>query len=124
MQTLWRSSAAVLALIAGASSAAADSKEAWRLFVADRDRARVTVIDAIQGDITRDAHDEVAGFALPQQSADGRCSPMQGDGGAVTAIASGISFDDHGDHGDIEVAAPKLTRAPRSPAKAVAFRRA
>jgi len=35
---------------------------------------------------------------------------VQGDAGAVTAIASGISFDDHGDHGDIDVAAPKLTR--------------
>ncbi|RWK45359.1 MAG: metal-binding protein ZinT [Mesorhizobium sp.] len=34
---------------------------------------------------------------------------VQGDAGAVTAIASGISFDDHGDHGDIDVQAPKLT---------------
>ncbi|ATU95511.1 hypothetical protein B5P45_11930 [Phyllobacterium zundukense] len=33
----------------------------------------------------------------------------QGDAGLVTAIASGISFDDHGDHGDIDVEAPKLT---------------
>ncbi|MDE4563137.1 metallochaperone AztD [Sinorhizobium meliloti SM11] len=33
---------------------------------------------------------------------------VQGDAGAVTAIASGISFDDHG---DIDVEAPKLTGA-------------
>lgn len=33
---------------------------------------------------------------------------VQGDAGAVTAIASGISFDDHGDHGD-HGEAPKLT---------------
>lgn len=33
---------------------------------------------------------------------------VQGEAGAVTAIASGISFEDHGDHGDIDVEEPKL----------------
>ncbi|TIM62312.1 MAG: hypothetical protein E5Y60_27495, partial [Mesorhizobium sp.] len=33
---------------------------------------------------------------------------VQGSAGVVAGIASGISFEDHGEHGDIDVEAPKL----------------
>jgi zinc transport system substrate-binding protein len=98
----------VLALIAGASSAAADSKEAWRLFVADRDQAKVTVIDAIQGELL-ETFTMKSPASLYRSNSGRTVFAVQGDGCAVTAIASGISVDDHGDHGDIDIAAPKLT---------------
>jgi len=108
MQTLWRSSAALLALMAGVSSASADRQEAWRLFVADRDQAKVTVIDAIKGEILG-ALTVKSPASLYRSNSGQTVFAVQGDAGTVTAIASGISFDDHGDHGDIDVEAPKLT---------------
>jgi zinc transport system substrate-binding protein len=91
MQTLWRSSAAVLALIAGASSAAADSKEAWRLFVADRDQAKVTVIDAIQGELL-ETFTMKSPASLYRSNSGRTVFAVQGDGCAVTAIAQHRNF--------------------------------
>lgn len=108
MQTLLKSSAALLVLIAGVNSASAAEKEALRLFVADRDQAKVTVVDTINREILETL--AIKSPASLYRSKSGRTVfAVQGDAGTVTAIASGISFDDHGDHGDIGVAAPKLT---------------
>lgn len=109
MRTSYRSgSLALLALLAGTAIAAADETTAWRVFVADRDAPKVTVIDTIKGETV-----DTFGIDSPaslHRSASGRTVfAVQSDAGAVTAFSSGISIDDHGDHGDIDVDAPKPT---------------
>nr|WP_245436168.1 zinc metallochaperone AztD [Mesorhizobium tamadayense] len=100
--------ALVLSLSAGA--ALADEVTAWRLFVSDREQPKVTVVDAVKGEALETF--EIKSPASLYRSVNGRSVfAVQGDAGTVTAIASGISFDDHGDHGDIDVEAPKLTGA-------------
>lgn len=108
MQTSFRSAAALLALIAGIGNASADEKEAWRLFVADRDQPKVTVIDAVKGEVL-DTFTIKAPASLYRSDSGRTVFAVQGDAGAITAIASGISVDDHGDHGDIDVEAPRPT---------------
>jgi zinc transport system substrate-binding protein len=91
-----------------AGTAFAEEVTAWRLFVSDHEEPKVTVIDAVKGEALDTL--SIKAPASLYRSASGRTVfAVQGDAGAVTAIASGISFDDHGDHGDIDVEAPKLT---------------
>lgn len=91
-------------------AALADETEAWRLFVADHTEASVYAIDAATGD-------RIDSFALRSPAAlyaseSGRTVfAVQRDGNAVAAISSGVSIDDHGDHGDLEVTTPKLLDA-------------
>lgn len=95
----------LLALSAGA--ALADDVTAWRLFVADREQPKVTVVDALTGEAL-DTLTIKAPASLVRSDSGRAVFAVQGDAGAVTAIASGISIDDHGDHGDIDIEAPKL----------------
>jgi len=100
--------ALALGLILAAPGARAEDLTAWRLFVADREQPKITVVDAIEGR-TLEAF-AVEGPASLNRSGSGRTVfAVQGDSGAVTAFGSGISFDDHGDHGDIEVSASRPT---------------
>ncbi|MBN9074154.1 MAG: metallochaperone AztD [Rhizobiales bacterium] len=108
MNLQWRSASVLLALVSGIGVASADDKEAWRLFVADRERPKVTVVDTVKGQPVETL--QIKAPASLFRSESGRTVfAVQGDAGTVTAIASGISFEDHGDHGDIDVEAPKLT---------------
>jgi zinc transport system substrate-binding protein len=91
-----------------AGTAFAEEVTAWRLFVSDREEPKVTVIDAVKGE-TLDTFTIKAPASLYRSESGRTVFAVQGDAGAVTAIASGISFDDHGDHGDIDVEVPKLT---------------
>lgn len=90
-----------------AASLAADLS-AWRLFVADRAEPKVTVVDALAGTVV-DTFTLREPASLVRSESGRTVFAVQGDAGVVTAIASGISFEDHGDHGDIDVEAPKLT---------------
>lgn len=90
-----------------AASLAADLS-AWRLFVADRAEPKVTVVDALAGTVL-DTFTLREPASLVRSESGRTVFAVQGDAGVVTAIASGISFEDHGDHGDIDVEAPKLT---------------
>lgn len=99
--------AAGLALSIGGNAIAADTTEAWRVFIADHQQPKVSVIDAATGE-TLDMF-AITGPASLIRSESGRSVfAVQGDAGVVNAISSGISFEDHGDHGDIDVEAPKL----------------
>ncbi|MBN9249353.1 MAG: DUF2157 domain-containing protein, partial [Mesorhizobium sp.] len=90
--------AVLLALVSGIGVASADDKEAWRLFVADRERPKVTVVDTVKGQPVETL--QIKAPASLFRSESGRTVfAVQGDAGTVTAIASGISFEDHGDHG-------------------------
>jgi zinc transport system substrate-binding protein len=99
-------------LTAGATLAApvfADEghESVWRLFVADRAEPVVHGIDAATGD-------RIGSFTLKNPAAlhvseSGRTIyAAQRDGNVVQFIATGIELDDHGDHGDLEVADPAL----------------
>jgi len=102
--------ASALAMAASLAGAAFADEEvtAWRLFVSDHAEPVVTVIDALDGDVLDKF--TIRGPANLFRSAGGEAVyAVQGAAGVVTAIASGISFDDHGDHADIDVEAPKLT---------------
>ena len=98
---------ALTALLMSTAPIFAEEATAWRLFVADHGEPIVTVIDpAGAGEAQKIP---LAGSATLHRSASGKTIfAVQGVAGVVTAISSGISVDDHGDHGDIEVAAPKL----------------
>jgi len=90
------------------TGALADEKTAWRLFVSDHLDPVVNVIDVGTGE--RVGIFQVKGPASLYRSKSGRTVfAVQGSENAVTAISSGMAFDDHGDHGDIHVEAPKLT---------------
>lgn len=99
-----------LALVLSIAPGAAFAEEvtAWRLFVADHEQPKVTVVDAVEGETIGTF--DIGSPAVVYRSDSGRVVfARQGDAGRVTAISSGISFEDHGDHGDIDVEAPKLT---------------
>lgn len=100
----------ILALAASMAGAAFADEEvtAWRLFVSDHGEATITVLDAINGDVIDTF--EIDGPASLYRSDSGESVfAVQGGAGAVTAISTGIAFDDHGDHADIDVSQPSLT---------------
>lgn len=99
-------------LFATALSAPAFAEDvaAWRLLVGDHAAGTVTAIDALSGDT-------IASFALESPASlyashDGEAVfAVEGAANRVSAIKTGIAFEDHGDHGDIEVSAPELVDA-------------
>lgn len=99
-----------LAATALTAPAIADDISAWRLFVADHAQSSVTALDLATGDT-------LATFPLASPAAlyathSGRAVyAVQGAGNQVSAIASGIHIDDHGDHGDIDISAPEAIDA-------------
>ena len=107
MRALAYSGAFAVAAAALTHSASAEEREAWRLFVADHTEAVVHAIDSATGE-------KLDSFTLSSPatlfgSESGRTVfAVQRDGNLVSAISSGIAVDDHGDHGDLEVAEPKL----------------
>ncbi|MER2534063.1 MAG: zinc metallochaperone AztD [Rhizobiaceae bacterium] len=107
MNGLWKLGTAFAALMAVAGGAAAEEKLAWRLFVSDHAAGKVTVIDALAGR-TLDTV-PIKGPASLYRTDSGRTVfAVQGPSGVVQAISTGIAFEDHGDHGDIDVTAPRL----------------
>ncbi len=102
-------SALTLACMLGGSIAQADDGEVteWRLFVSDHDKPLVNVIDVKDGDKLETF--KVKGPASLYRTESGETVfAVQGKAGVVSAISTGISFHDHGDHADIDVDEPKL----------------
>ena len=102
------------ACILGASligaGAQAEEITAWRLFVSDHADPKVTVLDALSGE-TIDTFTFKAPTTLYRSKSGKAVFAVQRDGNAVSTISTGISFEDHGDHGDIKIENPKLTGA-------------
>ncbi|MGW6780527.1 zinc metallochaperone AztD [Brucella pseudogrignonensis] len=104
---LTASAIAMAAVLAGGSAKAEDDVTAWRLFVSDHAEPVVNVIDALDGD--KLASFKVKGPASLYRSESGETVyAVQGADGTVSAISSGISFHDHGDHADIDIDDAKL----------------
>jgi len=100
--------AALLFSSALVTPAVADDITAWRLFVADHTEPRLTALDLKSGAV-------LATFPLASPAslyrADDAVFAVQGAGNQVSAIKTGISIDDHGDHGDIAIDDPALIDA-------------
>lgn len=99
---------ALAAVLAGACGVAhAEEVAAWRLFVADHSEPKVTAVDALTGE-TVDTFATKGPASLYRTSSGQTVFAVQGSAGTVEAIATGIAFEDHGDHGDIDVDDPRL----------------
>jgi len=120
MKNFGPATAVALMLPLSAGSVLADEIAAWRLFVADRDAPRVSVIDAIDGR-TIETFDIKSPAGLHRSSSGQTVFAVQADAGTVTAFSSGIAFDDHGDHGDISVGASRPTGVELTGAKPAHF---
>ncbi|MCA6119321.1 hypothetical protein J6524_31280 [Bradyrhizobium sp. WSM 1738] len=87
-------------------TAVASEKTAWRLFVSDHSEPIVNAIDLLK-------QEKIETFATKAparlyRSKTGRTVlAVQKEADLVTAIDSGISFEDHGDHGHIKVKPPR-----------------
>lgn len=99
---------ALLAATALSVPALAEETSVWRLFIGDHTAPQVTALDLETGAA-------IATFPLASPAslytADGAVFAVQGAGNQVSAINAGISVDDHGDHGDIEITEQTLVPA-------------
>ncbi|MCO5145684.1 MAG: zinc metallochaperone AztD [Aquamicrobium sp.] len=119
---LTASALAIAATLGGAALADDDDETvtAWRLFVADHSAPVVKVIDALNGDLV-DTFTVKGPAALHRSSSGATVFAVQGAQGEVNAIASGITFHDHGDHADIDVDDPELLHVHIDGAKPAHF---
>ena len=93
-----------------ATPALADDHSVWRLFVADHAAPLVTAIDLDSGSPL--ASFPLEGPAALHTTASGAAVyAVEGSANRVSAIASGITVEDHGDHGDLHVAPPQAVDA-------------
>lgn len=84
-----------------------ETKEAWRLFVADHTQPLVRAIDFESG--AELGRYDLKGYAALTASASGQTVfAVQTEADIVHAIKTGINFSDHGEHRDLEVSDPAL----------------
>lgn len=88
-------------------AAAADDKGVWRVFVADATTPAVEVFDIATGS-RLDRFSLTSPARVYAGDSGAFVYAVQGEADRVSAIATGFSFEDHGDHADMEVAAPAL----------------
>jgi hypothetical protein len=86
----------------------AQETTAYRLFVGDHTEPKLTAIDAATGDTL--ATFPLASPASLYTTGDAVFA-VQGAGNQVSAFTTGISIDDHGDHGDIAISEPIAARS-------------
>lgn len=85
----------------------AEDVTAWRLFVSDHAEGKVTAIDAVGGEVLGNFALKTPASLYATHSGEAVFA-VQGAGNQVSAIRTGIAFEDHGDHGDIAVSEPTL----------------
>jgi hypothetical protein len=79
----------------------------WRLFVADHAAPQVSVID-LPGGKPAGTFTLAGPATLYATPSEGAVFAVQTAAGKISGIVTGIEVDDHGDHGDLKVAAPRL----------------
>lgn len=106
-----------LAIFAAGVASAAE-QEHWRVFVADHSAPTVRAVDVKTGSVL--ATVGVQAPAALEASRSGRTVfAVQSDADRVSAIASGVALDDHGDHGDLKLTTPYLLNAVSKGARPV-----
>lgn len=100
-------SALLLSIALVGAAHAQEEKSAWRLFVADHTAPTVTAIELPAGELigTFPLAGPASLFATPSRRA---VYAVQTDADRVSVVGTGISVDDHGDHGDLEITPPAL----------------
>ncbi len=98
---------AALASTVSFAATADETRTAWRLFVADQAAPTVRVIDAADGK-TIETFTTKAPTALALSESGKTVFAVQGAANVAQVFSTGIDIDDHGDHGDLKVEAPKL----------------
>lgn len=100
-----------LALMTGMAPALAEESTAWRLFVADHTDPVVTALDVESGATV--GQFQLAGpatlYATPSRAA---VYAVQTAANQVAVITTGITVEDHGDHGDLKLEKPSLVDLP------------
>lgn len=109
-----------LGIMLTATPTLADENAAWRLFVADHAQPFVQAIDATTGK-TLDRFAIKSPARLYSTESGSTVFAVQGDADVVSAISSGISLSDHGDHGDITIEEPRLLSSEITGKKPVHF---
>jgi hypothetical protein len=96
-----------LSLASVAVPASAEELTSWRLFVADHGKPHVIILDLETKETlaTVQLSAPAALYATPSRRA---VYAVQGSANLVSAIATGLAVDDHGDHGDITITDPAL----------------
>ncbi|EJN04540.1 zinc metallochaperone AztD [Phyllobacterium sp. YR531] len=87
--------------------ALAEGKATWRLFVADQAAPIVRALDAKSGNLL-ETFKLNAPAGLSRSDSGRLVFANERDAGQFSVISSGISIDDHGDHGDLKVEKPVL----------------
>lgn len=96
-----------LALMASVFPALAHDVSAWRAFIADHSDPLVTALDLEGGETLGQFQLAGPGTLYATPSREGVYA-VQTDANQVAAISTGISLEDHGDHGDLKLGAPAL----------------
>lgn len=97
-----------------------DHVSAWRLFIADHATPIVTAID-LATDKPLATFELASPASLYATQSGEAVYAVQGAGNQISAIATGIHLDDHGDHGDIEITEPTVIDAVVAGTKPVHF---
>lgn len=107
-----------LAIAAGllAAPAIAEEKTTWRLFVADQVEPVVRALDAKSGEVL-DTFKLTAPAGLSLTDSGRSVFAVERDAAQFSVISTGISIDDHGDHGDLKVEKPALLNIKLTGAK-------
>lgn len=100
----------LLAATALSAPAFADDVSAWRLFIADHAEPHVTIVDLESAEIVSTIPLASPASLVATHSGEAVIA-VQGSANQVSAIRTGISINDHGDHGDIEITDPELVEA-------------
>jgi zinc transport system substrate-binding protein len=83
----------------------AETVTAWRLFVSDLNEPVVRALDATSGELLG-TFGLPPGAVLQPGASTSIVYAVNGPAGSVAAIATGIAFDDHGDHFDAAITPP------------------
>lgn len=99
--------AASVAAFAATASAHADEDSHWRIFVGDHTEPVVRAIELDDG--TEAGRFALDAYASLSRSKSGRTVfAVQGEAGKVAILKTGIAFEDHGDHVDLDIDEPEL----------------
>jgi hypothetical protein len=98
---------AVCAALALAGAAQAQTQHAVRAAVTDHTIGAVSIVDLMTGEVLN-RFDTGSPGGLRHGAAPGQVSLAQGQAGRVDVVDMGLAVDNHGDHGDLKLSAPRL----------------